>query len=282
MRIQLVSFAIILSAATVMVGCGGSSKSNGGVSQFVSRVTSGDGSVTAALRSGAAPSAGSGPTITASTTGLNIVGGSKIIDVSSPTAFVRVIVAVDGKDGFFELTGLPSAASGTIVVTLTQNPPSSSFGLRVAAGTGTDSGAYQTLPISLTTVGTGDVQVSVTWDVESDVDLHVLDPAGEEIYYGNTSASGGSLDLDSNPACTIDNKKNENITWPTGGAPRGTYKVLVDYFASCQVTSTKYVVTVNVKGQPAQTFSGTFDGEGDRGVQCFPAACGVPVASFTF
>src|SRR5207237_4273195 len=43
---------------------------------------------------------------------------------------------------------------------------------------------------------TGDVQVSVSWDAPSDVDLHVVDPSGEEIFYGNpASASGGQLDV---------------------------------------------------------------------------------------
>jgi hypothetical protein len=43
-------------------------------------------------------------------------------------------------------------------------------------------------------VGTGAVQVNVTWDLDVDVDLHVLDPRGEEIYYDHRrSASGGVL-----------------------------------------------------------------------------------------
>ena len=56
----------------------------------------------------------------------------------------------------------------------------------------------------------------------SDVDLHVVDPRGEEVFYGHpNSASGGRLDLDSNAACDLDHKRNENITWPVGRAPRG-------------------------------------------------------------
>jgi uncharacterized protein YfaP (DUF2135 family) len=48
------------------------------------------------------------------------------------------------------------------------------------------------VPVTLTPVGTGDVQVTVTWDADSDLDLHVVEPSGEEIFYGHpVSATGG-------------------------------------------------------------------------------------------
>lgn len=111
---------------------------------------------------------------------------------------------------------------------------------------------------------TGEVQVSVSWDQPADVDLHVVDPSGEEIYYGNpSSSSGGQLDVDSNSACSIDNKNIENIRW-TGSAPAGTYTVRVDYWKSCGVAQTNYVVTVK-NGVVTTTYTGTFTGSGDGG-----------------
>ena len=60
------------------------------------------------------------------------------------------------------------------------------------------------LPTTVTTVGTGDVQVSVSWDVSNDIDLHVVDPNGFEIYWDDdTSPEGGTLDLDSNAGCAV-------------------------------------------------------------------------------
>jgi hypothetical protein len=127
-------------------------------------------------------------------------------------------------------------------------------------------------------VGTGDVQVTLSWNSVADVDLHVVDPSGEEIYYiSRQSASGGELDLDSNAGCLSDGPRNENITWPSNGAPIGTYHVLVDYWANCTATSTDYSVTVNVKGQSSQTFTGNFTGTGDQG----GAGAGVPITTFT-
>jgi hypothetical protein len=122
---------------------------------------------------------------------------------------------------------------------------------------------------------TGDVQVSVSWDAPTDVDLHVVDPFGEEIYYGNSaSSSGGQLDVDSNPACSIDGRQIENIRWGSR-APGGTYTVRVDYWAGCNAARTNYLVTVK-NGPSTQTFSGFFTGDGDRG----GGGSGVTITSF--
>ena len=66
------------------------------------------------------------------------------------------------------------------------------------------------------------------------------------------------------PVYNIDGTRNENITWPDT-APAGTYTVLVDLYLACGVTPTNYVVTVQVAGQPAQTYTGTLTGEGSEG-----------------
>lgn len=75
--------------------------------------------------------------------------------------------------------------------------------------------------------GMGDVYVTLRWDNTSDLDLYVKDPNGTLIYYGNKrSASGGILDVDD-----MDGYGPENVYWPTGTAPRGTYTVYVEYFS---------------------------------------------------
>lgn len=130
---------------------------------------------------------------------------------------------------------------------------------------------------STTKVGTGDVQVSLSWDTATDVDLHVVDPLGEEIYYkSKKSISGGVLDLDSNAGCNIDNINNENITWPKGKAPKGTYKVLVDFYEACSNLGAKYTVTTNVCGK-TRTYNGQFTAsQADKGGKGY----GVLVTSF--
>lgn len=127
---------------------------------------------------------------------------------------------------------------------------------------------------------TGKVQVSVSWDTLTDVDLHVVEPTGEEIYYGNlVSSSGGQLDLDSNPACFIDGINNENVSWPSGiTPPEGEYIVRVDFWEDCETTGANFVVDITVCGV-VQTFTGSFaPGTDDFG----GAGSGIEVARFTF
>jgi hypothetical protein len=255
---SLFAFVVISSA---LISCGGSGSK---LSDYVSRVAAvtGGTTVTATQRSGRPPG-GSGPAITASSGGaVSIAGGSTAFQIASTTTYGGLAVSVDGVDGYFELPGLTPGSGNTVTifVTIGQNAPQT-FNLQVAAGTATSYGTAQVVPVQLTPAGTGDVQVNVSWDVDSDVDLHVVEPGGTEIYYANKgpTLAGGTLDLDSNAACAIiDHKRSENIAWPSGRAPRGTYTVRVDLWSACTQARTNYVVTVNVKGQPPQYFNGFF------------------------
>ena len=259
----------------VLASCGSSGDQPAGetIDHYLAAVRSGDGSVAGQMRSGSLPS-GSGPSVQAATSGAVLPGGSSLVSVSASSAIDRIVVGVEGAAGYYELTGLPSAAAQSVLLTLTQTAPSS-FSFLVAAGSGSSVGGSTAVPVNLTSVGTGDVQFTLTWDVDSDVNLHVLDPGGEEIYYGNrTSASGGELNLDSNAACSLDHKRAENITWPAGKAPSGLYQVAVVLWDACTQAETRYAVTANVKGKPPQTASGTLTGVGEA---CGPSFSGTDV-----
>jgi hypothetical protein len=277
---------LTLAAAFTAVGCGGDSSSPNNsdgteIAQFVSQVTTSDLQTSATLREGERPGAQGAASLTVGTNSAAILGGSSQVSLVSTAGFTKVIVGVEGETGYYELTLPASVTSTNVVMTLPQElPPRAAF--NVVYGVADASGAvaaYESQPVSVQTVGTGDVQVSISWDSESDVDLHVVDPSGEDIFYGNdVAASGGTLDLDSNAACQIDGTKNENVTFPTGQAPRGTYIVRVDYWSNCDVAQTKYVVTVRVAGRAAQTFTGTLTGEGDQGGE----GSGTQVTTFTY
>ena len=275
---------ILGSMLGVLAACGSSGDQPAGetIDRYLAAVRSGDGSIVGQLRSGSLPS-GSGPSVQASTSGAVLPGASNLVSVSSTAAIDRIVVGVQGASGYYELTGLPSAAAQSVLLTLTQTAPAS-FSFLLAGGSGSSVGGSTAVPVTLTSVGTGDVQVSITWDVDSDVDLHVTDPAGEEIYYGNpTSASGGQLDLDSNAGCALDHKRAENITWPAGKAPSGRYYVLVDYWDACSQAETHDVLTINQKGKPPVTIVNALTGPGDQGGQCSPQSqpvCGILLTSF--
>jgi hypothetical protein len=99
--------------------------------------------------------------------------------------------------------------------------------------------------------GTGDVQATLTWNSTADLDLHVVDPWGEEIYYSErTSDSGGELDVDANAGCEeVMVRPTENIFWPEGDSPPGTYRVHVVEFDDCGDPDVSWRLVVRVGGR---------------------------------
>ena len=96
----------------------------------------------------------------------------------------------------------------------------------------------------------GDVQISLIWDTIDDLDLHCIDPNGEEIYFSNErSSSGGELDVDMNAGGRTSTEPVENIYWPRGRAPAGSYKVSVNFYARTSGARTiSFKVAINYKG----------------------------------
>jgi hypothetical protein len=157
--------------------------------------------------------------------------------------------------------------------------------------TGCQEGFHCTGGVCVLNGGNGPVQVTLRFDQPEDLDLHVVEPlpAGGscEIYYGDsnnplgTSGCGakGSLDLDSNAGCSIDNVDIENVIYPSSQpAPSGTYTVRVDYYSHCSATSrVPYEVTVRANGQTS-VYCGSFgQADDDHG----GAGSGVLVTTFT-
>lgn len=101
----------------------------------------------------------------------------------------------------------------------------------------------------------GDVRVSLLWNNTDDLDLHVIDPAGEEIYYGRKkSRSLGELDVDMNVS-DYTTKPVENVYWPLGKAPSGHYRVIVHCYTKRNPSNTAFTVEVLNKGE-VSTFEG--------------------------
>lgn len=79
----------------------------------------------------------------------------------------------------------------------------------------------------------GDIQISLAWNTEDDLDLHVtVLPINSQINWMNkTGACGGVLDIDMNfHPQLLNNKPIENIFWEK--APKAEYVVSVHYYTS--------------------------------------------------
>lgn len=135
----------------------------------------------------------------------------------------------------------------------------------------------------------GSLQLSLGWNDRNDLDLHVVTPGGERIYYARIqSADGGRLDVDMN--INGESKQPvENITWG-GNTPRdGRYLVQVHYFKSfnrneaspfyvrLQLGDDVQVIPAVAKGPQQFTQVATFDVQDGRCVAVSSQVSGAAV-----
>lgn len=142
-------------------------------------------------------------------------------------------------------------ASGTlsIPVGLPTNVSAGQFctSVNIADNRGEISNTLETC-IDVLELGSGVLQISLSWDNTADVDLWVTDTSDTKIYFGNpSSATGGSLDRDD-----VNGYGPENIFWEN--APDGSYRVEVNHYSGA--TGANYIVTINGLGTSRQ-FTGT-------------------------
>lgn len=99
-----------------------------------------------------------------------------------------------------------------------------------------------------------DITVRLDWHKlsgDTDIDLHVTDPFGEEIYYAHmNSASGGWLDRDD-----VVGPGPEHVYWTQ--APNGVYLVQVHYYGSESHAVTTYSVTINAGEETFGPYTGS-------------------------
>lgn len=111
-----------------------------------------------------------------------------------------------------------------------------------------------------------DVRASLIWDNVNDLDLHMVTPSGEEIYFSHKrSLCNGWLDVDMNVRGESV-KPVENIRWKKGEAPKGRYKVYVQNFRfhDPSMTPTHYRVELEVNGKISH-FDGVISPNGETG-----------------
>ena len=177
-------------------------------------------------------------------------GGATIIGVTTKEPIERFFIAVSGQQGYYiKYPELPELIGGEYVYRIpVLFPQDWDYDVIVKVGGQTKDGrpfACKDLSIQYHRAGTGALQVSLTFDNEKDIDLHLYTPSGTHYYYGskgyNVTLSNGEsvyagLDVDSNAGCHIDGINCENITLPEEILEEGIYKVFVNMYNNCDAS----------------------------------------------
>ncbi|MES2006768.1 MAG: hypothetical protein V4436_01525 [Patescibacteria group bacterium] len=101
------------------------------------------------------------------------------------------------------------------------------------------------------------IRASLIWETRDDLDLHVVTPKGEHIFFSTKRAScGGELDVDRNVGGET-RTPIENIRWAKGTALPGKYHVYVQNFRYHEVNHTEvpFKVELDIDGK-IQSFTG--------------------------
>lgn len=204
-----------------------------------------------------------------------VINNFTIIDVNNGQAFGRPAGTSGHSDGPAHIPAgtplmpdvLPHGGMSSSIQTGSSGSTGSSGNTGSTGSTGSSSSSTTvTVPVTAAngqTLGTGAVQVSLQWSSNADFDLHVFEPSGTEIYYGNRTASdGGTLDVDANGGC--DNETTspvENVYWSNPPAA-GQYRAEAKLFGLCGTSPPQdFVITVKVNGRVAMQKSGSISSE---------------------
>jgi hypothetical protein len=217
---------------------------------------------------GAPPAATDGPAIQSFNNSSNaIIPGqrSKPLSGLATPDTGAIALYLDGDRGYWIV--LPGAADATALDQLTFSA-SLSFSPAIAPGAYTLVGRAVGLdgrfgpPETAQLTASADVPpgarlvITLAWDVNADLDLHVVPPDGVEIWAkhinswepmpGGDPLSGGILDFDSNSQCAIDGRRREHVTFMS--PPSGHYVARVDTFSLCGEPLARWTLTATLDG----------------------------------
>ena len=98
----------------------------------------------------------------------------------------------------------------------------------------------------------GELRVSLSWYNYDDLDLHLIEPNGNEIYFGDRTSykTGGKLDVDMNAGGRKDSREPvENIFWQNCQKMlEGEYRVVVHNWSKQENVDLGYAVEIDYRG----------------------------------
>jgi len=231
---------------------------------------------------GATPNAQEGPAVA----GLDLLSttiwpgyASKPVRGALGVTATAAALGLNGDSGFWVIpAGVPDVSAPTLptlecTASFSRSLPDPAYTLEVRAvdARGRFGPPYRqtltTLPIAPSRAVPGALVVTLTWDNEADLDLHVIDPLGHEIFHGAPSSknafapgssndSSGRLDVDSNADCADDQLRQEDVVWAEPPAA-GRYLVRVDSASLCGRSVAHWRVSVTLNDTPLAGAAGT-------------------------
>ncbi len=183
------------------------------------------------------------------------------------------VFGIEGYDGTWLVPASPPDLSApgfplaTALFGVRDGLPPGPFTLKVAAADarGRFGAAATTLLVAdLAEPPAGELVISLVWEGTTDLDLHVVDAEGGEVWSDKPNSmpppepgvpvdplefeNHGILDHDGNKACRRDGRPTENVIW-TVQPPSGAYVVRVDARAMCGAPGASWYVAAYRSGE---------------------------------
>ena len=221
-------------------------------------------------------------------------GGSSFATITTQQSdSVQINIGVKNYKGYYKIIGKPDISGKIpVIIDFKANAPDS---LTLIFNIENESGQsrIQEYDFSKIESETNGIQINLSWDINNDLDLHLLTPSGKEISYKNpgfkykpnskdtlrklykkynakipirekipfiiADSIGIILDVDSNPGCNIDGINSENIIIDdTQLAEKGIYTIIANLYKQCnrREKTTNFVVIAKYKDKFLETLEG--------------------------
>ncbi|MGE4067779.1 MAG: hypothetical protein AB7H88_13460, partial [Vicinamibacterales bacterium] len=112
--------------------------------------------------------------------------------------------------------------------------------LRARNAAGVSDWTAERLIVVGVTLGSGALQVTLTWDSVADMDLHCIEPDLNHIYYAHKQGTSAELDVDD-----TNGYGPENIFVRQGQAMAGTYRFFIVHYGHSGATNATITVRLN-------------------------------------
>ena len=302
--------AVGVVASLVAAGCAASASPESGVTALL-RVSNGQ------FVEGALPpdtsATGSAVISGVAINNTNVYPGEENFPLSGTVTGATALVGLEGDVGYWivpaTLIDQTTVGGFDFSAQLTFSPllpvGSQTLILRGVAEDGTVGPAQLFKLDAATTVPTAPLVITLAWDTEADLDLHVVMPnvadpttpieiwakhpvglpvpaLGAPPLYPDQIADAAYLDFDSNANCVIDGRRQENVVFPVAPPP-GDYTVRVDTPSLCGQADAQWTVSATLTDADMNSTSlGFVQWESTDASTRGPHVAGSGLLAFTF